>query len=147
MELKLGVGIGPIKFGMQPEEVLSILGEPDAKRYDEQADEQYTWYWEYYEHQLRLAFFEGDNNRLKHLYSISPKLTYNGHEIMYQDAAKVKKEIFGNVIKDWIEDVYISFTISINDEQGLALYTDFGIITQVEIDMPFEEDGESIWTN
>lgn len=78
-EIKSGYGLGQLKFGMNRDEVLNILGAPTEKEaysYTEDDDDQ-TEHWHYDELELSLGFDEEDNWRLVTLAITSQDYEFN----------------------------------------------------------------------
>lgn len=91
MEIKLGIGVNNIKFGMDRSEVKQILGEPTEKElfsYSEE-DEDLTEVWHYDEYDFSLSFDEADNWKLIMIAASEEDCNLNGKEIIGLEFDKV----------------------------------------------------------
>ena len=78
MEISTGVGVGPIKFGMKENEVVSILGSPDDLDELEGVEGEGDWYRELYYFSLgiSLSFNSEDDFKLGNI-----SITGSGHTL------------------------------------------------------------------
>lgn len=91
MEIKIGIGIDKVKFGMERSEVLQILGEPSEKElfsYSEEEDDL-TEVWHYDDHEMSLSFDEADNWLLIMIAASDDSFVLNGKEIIGQSYEQV----------------------------------------------------------
>ncbi|MCB9196528.1 MAG: hypothetical protein H6598_09915 [Flavobacteriales bacterium] len=91
MEIKLGIGVNNIKFGMDRSEVKQILGEPTEKElfsYSEE-DEDLTEVWHYDEYDFSLSFDEADNWKLIMIAASEEDCNLNEKEIIGLEFDKV----------------------------------------------------------
>lgn len=143
MELKLQIGVDSLKFGMTQKEVFEILGSPDRKKVDQEDDEQLLL--EFFRLKLRLTFYLNENGRLGYMRTSNPDLMFKRHKIIGSKIEFAKKEIFGEIINDWEIDEYDFFITHSNDEFWLTLDEEFGTVTNVEVGVTFNDDGEYNW--
>ena len=98
MEVKIGIGLDQIKFGMERSEVLEILGEPTEKElfsYSED-EEDLTEVWHYDENEMSLSFDEADNWRLIMIAASDDTFELKGKDIVgrsYEDVLSILKEL------------------------------------------------------
>jgi len=74
-EIKIGVGLGDIKFGISREDLTKLIGEPDEKDlYNASGEEEgfLTESWHYDELEFSVSFDEEDNWRLTTISTSSP---------------------------------------------------------------------------
>ena len=143
MELKLKVGIDRIKFGLKPDDIDKLLGKPDKIKTDEDNPEKVIWVYNHLK--LRLAFYKDESDRLGYIHSASNDLSYKENIIINTTIEFALEEIFKNIKTNWQVEVYEFFTTYFNDESWLTLTETFGVITEVEMGVPFLNDKEYEW--
>lgn len=143
MRLKPKIGIDKLKFGMTQKDIFEKLGSHDRKRVDEDDDEQVLL--EFYKLQLRLTIYTDEKGRLGYMRTRNANLTFNGYKVIGATIEFAKKEIFGELIKDWEVEEYDFFFTHSNDEFWLTLDEEYGIVTNVEIGVPFKNEEEYNW--
>jgi len=88
-DIKSGLGLGIIKFGMSRDQVREILGEPDELELppysDEKEDQSETWHYDDFE--LSLGFDQEDNWRLGTL-----AITSENYELLGKGLIGLNKE-------------------------------------------------------
>lgn len=98
MEIKIGIGIDKVKFGMERSEVLQILGEPSEKElfsYSEDEDDL-TEVWHYDDQEMSLSFDEADHWRLIMIAASDDTFTYNNQHLIgksYEQVLNALKEM------------------------------------------------------
>ncbi|NJO00435.1 MAG: hypothetical protein HC880_01005 [Bacteroidia bacterium] len=85
-EIKIGTGWGLLQFGMRPDQVRALLGEPDEiERYslsEEGEDEDLTEDWHYDALELSLSFDEVNEWSLSTLATTDPEVTLRGKKLI-----------------------------------------------------------------
>ncbi|PKG42623.1 hypothetical protein [Psychroflexus sp. MES1-P1E] len=145
MELKPEIGIGNLKFGMKRTEVENILGKPDAERIDK--DNENRLILVFNNEKLRLTFYESENKRLGYIETSNSNLTFNGIKILNTNIDFAKKDILGQIMKEWELEEYHSFSTHFNDKYWLTLHSEFETVTNLELGVPFENDEDYKWPN
>lgn len=143
MELKPTRGIGDFTFGMKAEAITAKLGKPD-KIYQDEEDENELIY-QYNKSKLRFTFYQEHEGKLGYIRCSDPQLTYQGKRIIQTPVEKVKKEVFGALIKDWQEDDYNAFVTYISEKYWLVLNAEYDEVTDIELGVPFKNDEEYDW--
>jgi hypothetical protein len=143
MELKPKIGIDNLKFGMTQNEILKILGKPDREKTDEDDDNSILW--EYQAHQMLLTFYKNEENRFGYFRTINQKVTYNGQKIIFSKFQLAQKEIFGKIISKWEKSEYDFLTTYFNETYWLSLNVDYGMITEIQMGVPFKDEDEYAW--
>lgn len=98
MEIKIGIGIDKVKFGMERSEVLQILGEPNEKELFSYAEDEddLTEVWHYDDQELSLSFDEADHWRLIMIAASDDTFTFNNQHLIgksYEQVLNVLKEM------------------------------------------------------
>lgn len=98
MEIKIGIGIDKVKFGMERSEVLQILGEPNEKELFSYAEDEddLTEVWHYDDQELSLSFDEADHWRLIMIAASDDTFTFNNQHLIgksYEQVLDALKEM------------------------------------------------------
>lgn len=80
-EIKLGVGIGSIKFGATMEEIENLMGEPEEIEESDETDEFEHKAWNYWEEGFSFYFDHEDDYRLSCIETANPDVTLWGTKI------------------------------------------------------------------
>lgn len=145
MELKPKIGVENLKFGMTRKEVIGILNDPDRMLTNN--DDKNELILEWNSKKLRLTFYQNEKDRLGYLRTANPEVIFNGEKIMGAELEFVRKEIFGELIPDWEIEEYDFFTTHFNEQNWLTLHVEYGIVTELELGVPFDKDGDFNWPN
>jgi hypothetical protein len=138
-EIKLGIGLGPVRFGMTKAEVKLILGDPSNSEtfsYSD-SDEDLTECWDYQDLELTLNFDEEEDWRLT-MISVTSKfyelqgvslIGLNGEDLL----AQLTKLNIGNVeIEDFSEeDVFDNELIEIEDK-SLSFWLNDDVLDEIQ---------------
>lgn len=143
MEIKPKVGVDDLRFGMTRTEVISILGEPDRSFTD--GDDENELQLEWNDIKLRLTFYQNHNDRFGYLRTKNQNLTFEGKKILEESFEIVRTEVFGNVIEKWECDDYGTFLTYFNDKYWLTCQVEYGIVSNVEMGVPFKNEEEYEW--
>lgn len=98
MEIKIGIGLDQVKFGMERSEVQKILGEPSEKELFSYAEdeEDLTEVWHFDDKELSLSFDEADDWRLIMIAASDDSFTLGGKDIVgrsYEEVSAILKEL------------------------------------------------------
>ena len=143
MKLRPNKGIGNLKFGMFQKMVYQTIGIPDRIKEDE--DDSDNLYLEYNEQRLRLTIYKNENNRLGYFYCENPELTFNDKKIIGGEIDWVKKEVFGDLVKNWEIDEYDFWSTHSDSNNWITLNVEFGRVKCVEIGAPWKNEDEYDW--
>ena len=98
MEIKIGIGLDQIKFGMERSEVKQILGDPSEKElfsYSEDEDDL-TEVWHYDDSELSLSFDEADDWKLIMMAGSDDTFTLQGKDIVgksYEEVSSILNDL------------------------------------------------------
>ncbi|MEQ9089799.1 MAG: hypothetical protein RIE52_01845 [Balneola sp.] len=143
MEVKLGVGIGELRFGIELSEAEDLLGSFDEHKID--GDDNNRLVYVFNEKKIRLTFYKSEKNRLGYIETSNPSVSFKGIQILEKNIEFIKKEVLGEHIKDWIIDEYFSFKSHFNDEFYFSLHEEYRKVTNIELGVPFKDDEEYNW--
>lgn len=137
-EIKLGIGIGELKFGISLEEVLKIMGEPDEKHRENFSDEDVDFYaeeWHYDELELSLSFDMLERLELSTISVSSISYLLNGQQLIGQSRADVEKAIATmDLSSDWeeLKNIEDGGDLISNEDEGLSLWYEDNILTEIQ---------------
>ncbi len=103
-QLKLGVGVGPLRFGMTMDEVRAAIGEPEEVEISDENDEFDHQAWNYLELGYSLYFDEEDGNRLSCIETDRPGLALFGQSALGKSPAEIKTIMADNGYPDAEEE-------------------------------------------
>jgi len=146
MDIKLGIGLGDIKFGFTREQVLAILGEPDEKEtysYSD-SDEDLTEAWHYDDIEISISFNEEDDWRLSTIAISSEESTLGGKKIIGLSKEELLAEIKKLDLTDY-ESRKVSETEELisSDTGEINFWVDDNTITEIQWG-PFFLDEDTI---
>src|SRR5688572_16802763 len=81
-EIKLGQGIGELKFGLTMDEVEAIMGKPEEVEESEEDEEFEYEVWNYWEEGYSCYFDEDDDYRLGLIETANENVTLFGQKIL-----------------------------------------------------------------
>lgn len=145
MEIYPKTGIGKAKFGLKEADVLAIFGQPDWRFEQKEEDEigSTRLNLEYFDLNLRLVFHEDEGGRLAYLHCQNTDLTFNGHRVIGSKIDFAKNTVFASLGQNWEVDEYEYWqTHGLFEGVWLCLNVEFGRVTEIEIGVPFLENGE-----
>lgn len=143
MLLKPNIGIDNIKFGMSRKDVLDILGEPDRVIDFDEGDNETILEWNSVK--IRLTFYKDEGERFGYFRTINPELKYNDLKIIGSEISVVKDNIFGKLISKWEIEEYDFFTSHFNEQNWISLHEEYGIVTNLEMGVPFLNEEDYLW--
>ncbi|MEQ8903794.1 hypothetical protein [Ekhidna sp.] len=147
-----GVGLGKLKFGMNRDEVKSILGEPDHQEithYSEDESDQ-SDAWEYHPLRLDLSFEEAEDWRLTILSVSSEDYLFKGSSLigLSQDELMDELEMLG--VKDLeIEDMssedHPAQTMIASESFGMNFWLHKDILEEIQWGPLFADEQTIKW--
>lgn len=142
MELRPGIGIGPVIFGLTPEEVIDTLGQPDRVGLDEEDEGSLSY--QYNHLRLRLTFYERTDGRLGYIRCAHPQLRYR-HEKVIGNAVSKVQFLLRRSRKSWHFETYEFFEAYFDEQHWLTLNVEYGNVISIELGLPFDELGNYEW--
>jgi hypothetical protein len=141
MELKPGVGIDQLTFGLLQTDVIRILGVPD-KIFEEEEEEENDTIYQYNQLKLRLTFYNQEDERLGYIRCANPELTCKGQKLLGEPVEDVIPKAFAASDK-WDIERYDFFDTYLNVKNWIVLNVDYEVITEVEIGVPYDDDSDT----
>lgn len=143
MEVKPEIGIGELTFGMKRAQVEKILGKPDIEKTDQ--DHENKLILVFNSTKFRLTYYKNEDNRLGYIETSNPEISFNGIPILGTPIDIAENEVFGEFIEEWTLEEYHTFSTHFNERYWLTLHSEFEVVTQLELGVPFENDEAYKW--
>ena len=144
MDIKLGLGIEDIHFGMTQDEIESLLGKPDRTCKDEEYGESEPMI-QYNSIKTRLTFYKNNNGKLGYIRSSNPDLKYKNQRIIGKTILE-SLNVFNDIPKDkWELEQYDFWIQYFNEDWWITLRFDYDKLSEIEIGVPFKNDEEYDW--
>ena len=144
MEIKLGIGLDNIIFGLTQGEIENILGKPDRVRMDEEYEE-FEPMLQFNSIKTRLTFYKNHRDKLGYIRSSNPDLNYKNKKIIGKSISEAF-DIFDEIPKDnWQITEYDFWIEYFNEDWWIILRCDYSEVTQIEIGVPFKDEDEYNW--
>lgn len=109
LDIRPGIGLGEVKFGMSREQVETLLGKPEAKEvvsYSEEDEDEKSDSWEYHGLRIDLSFEEAEDWRLVIISVSSEQYLLNGKALIGSDQEELMTELAQLEITDLtVEDL------------------------------------------
>lgn len=137
-DIELGIGIGELKFGISPEKVLEIMGEPTEKHRESFSDEDVDFYaeeWHYDEMELSLSFDMLEKLELSTISVSSESFLLDGKQLIGKSRKEVEVAITSmDLSSEWEEmkNIDDGGDLLSNEEEGLSLWYEDDILTEIQ---------------
>ena len=142
MELYPGIGIGPVVFGLLPNDVIDTLGQPDRVGLDEEDEGSLSY--QYNHLKLRLTFYERTDGKLGYIRCAHPNLSYRSSKIIGKPVDRVQY-LLRKSRRSWQQETYEFFDAYFNEQHWLTLNVEYDAVVSLELGLPFDEVGNYIW--
>ncbi len=144
-DIKIGIGLGNIKFGITREDLLKIAGEPSET--EQFSDENYiTETWHYDEDEFSVAFDEEDNWRLTTIAVSSAKYTLSGNKLIALSFSNVlgliKDENLGD---NELEDIGENQQILSFVDKSINFWFENKVLSEIQWGLLWEDEDTPIW--
>ena len=145
-EIKLGVGLGDLKFGLTMDEVEAIMGEPEEVEESEEDEEFEYQVWNYWEEGYSFYFDEDDDYRLGLIETANEETTLFGQKIFSMTQAEIeellKKNGISNAEKETMETGEKHLTY---EKEMLDMYFDKDALVTIKFGVFVSDDLEVKW--
>lgn len=125
-------GIAGLLFGMQTQQVESILGAPDRQYRDEDENIIYL----YSTHKLRLTFYADEAFRLGYAITSNKQATLLGYTVIGNPLDEMLEAL---PFKSWEREDFDSVTNHFNESNWLTLQSEYGEVIRIEIGAMIDE--------
>lgn len=143
MNLKPGVGVDNLIFGMRQSEIEQIMGKPDQTMVDD--DDEIQIMWIYNKQKIRLTFYANEDNKLGYIRTSNVDISFNNIKLLGLDINFVINKIFEDLNGDWETDEYAFFSTYTNYEHWIVINVEYGVVESVELGLPFNDDDTYKW--
>lgn len=149
MEIKIGKGIGAVRFGMQEKKVLELLGPADELDVSEEIDGTVTRTLEYYDLGLSFSFDSDDGDKLSSIALSDKDRDFHGLRIGIN-----KEEVLTIASNtDWGEPEYddlsyddaFSLEVIMYDKISLSVWLEDNEVTEIEFGPIWADEDTIIW--
>jgi hypothetical protein len=143
MEIKIGIGVDELIFGLTESQVEEILG---------LANKIYTTdggcrRLQFFDRMLELSF-EPDNDGLLGWIEVhNPDATLFGHKLLSQPRERVLEVIVSKLGQPSECEDYASFDTVFYEEHWLEFHFNFGRLTHINFGVLYGKDDETLWPN
>lgn len=151
-EIKAGVGLGELKFGMTREQVKQLLGDPEEKDtfvYEEEENaEAESWYYDSLD--LSLEFDAEENWRLVTIEVNSEEYLFNNISLIGLSKEELKSKLSNLNVQDWehealpLEEAPTHELLS-SDQLGINFWFDEDTLTEIQWGPLFSDEDAVIW--
>lgn len=145
-EIKLGYGIGDLRFGLSMEDVEDLMGEPEEVEESDEEDEFEHKAWNYWDSGFSFYFDKEDDYRLSCIETANPNVTLFGKKIFEMGQEEVeslfKEHGVQNVEKEKIEN---NVTCLSYEHEMIDLYFEEGKLLAVNFGVHMDDNLEVLW--
>jgi hypothetical protein len=139
--IQIGIGIGDVKFGMSPDQVKALLGEPDEVNKQVYSDEDPDYYsieWHYDAIEMSVVFDMMETLELATISISSESFTLEGNSLIGNTIEKVMALLDKtDLSSEWeeLEEEEDNSRSFVNEEEGLSLYFEDGLLSELQLEM------------
>ncbi len=151
-EIKAGIGLDDIKFGMEKEEVQSILGDPNEidTHTDNEEEESKTESWHYDELELSISFEELDSMRLFSIAVSGENYEFKNKKLIGLSKQDLLKELEALKIddlqtEDWATEDHIKQELIFSENQSINFWMEDGELSEIQWGPLFEDEETIKW--
>ena len=145
-DIRLGKGLGKIKFGLTMEEVEELLGEPEEVEESDEEDEFEHEAWNYWEDGYSLYFDKEDNYRLSCIETANRDVQLWGERIFEMSKDQIIQLFSDNDIKNPEEEEAETGETRVSYEKEMIdLYFDEDQLIAVNFGVFISDNLEVIW--
>ncbi|MBC3539496.1 hypothetical protein ACFSC6_18395 [Rufibacter sediminis] len=145
-EIKLGYGIGDLRFGLSMDDVEEIMGEPEEVEESDEEDEFEHKAWNYWDSGFSFYFDKEDDYRLSCIETANPNVTLFGKKIFEMSQQEVedlfKQNGVQSVEKEKIEN---NVTCLSYEHEMIDLYFEEGKLLAVNFGVHMDDNLEVLW--
>jgi len=144
-DIKIGIGLGNIKFGITREELLKISGEPTET--EQFADENYTTEtWHYDEDEFSVSFDEEDNWRLTTIAVSSDKYTFSANKLINLPFNKVMELLKDENLGDnELENIDENQQILSFMDKSINFWFENKVLSEIQWGLLWKDEDTPIW--
>lgn len=145
-EIRLGYGIGDLRFGLSMEDVEEIMGEPEEIEESDEEDEFEHKAWNYWDTGFSFYFDQEDDYRLSCIETANPNVTLWGKKIFELSQQEVeslfKEQGVQTVEKEAVEN---NVTCLSYEKEMIDLYFEEGKLLAINFGVHMDDNLEVLW--
>lgn len=142
MEIKIGIGLDNIVFGIFQEDVINLLGEPDKISETEKVD-GIVYY--YNNQMIKIKFDLLENGKLYSFEVYNPKVTMFNREIINKEKNEILDLLKLNGYCDTVQEDYEFFETVFCKEVWSTFAFEFDRLTNIEFSPLSDTNDKTIW--
>ncbi len=150
--VKIGEGLGSIKFGITRDQLAEILGQPDEKdgfSY-EGGEEEDTEAWHYDELELSFSFDKDDDWRLGTIASSAANTTFEGEKVIDLDTDSLMnllaiKGYKNAVLEDLSTDELPNHSVVTLENESINFWFEEGELSEIQWSPLWQDEETIIW--
>lgn len=144
MEIKIGIGLDNLVFGMSQDDVKSILGEPNKIDNDKYVSGSRY----YYNSKMITIRFDGDEDfKLFSIEVFNDEVIFFGQKVIGNFKKDIEKLLRDNGYSDFEYEDYVSFDTLFCDEIYSTFNFEFDRLRSIEFSPLFIDDNVIAWPN
>lgn len=137
-KIEIGKGLGPVRFGMTRNDLISVCGEPNEKEevsYSEDGDER-SDSWHYDDDEFSVTFDEIDEWLLGTIATSAEEVTLQGHKVIGLSKSKIIELIAKLELGDVEEEDFMAEgendTMIAVEDSSIFFWLQDGIVSEVQ---------------
>lgn len=138
MKLHPKNGVDKLLFGMKQKDVVALYGEPEKQYNDDDGNNIFL----YYQHKLRLTFYEEEDFRLGYIITSNENMTLLDRKVMGENIGQLKADLPFN---SWEVEAFDSTENHFNESNWLTLQSEFDTVIRVELGAIIKDMDEFDW--
>jgi len=154
-EVKVGEGLGDIKFGITRDELKRMMGEPEEKdgfSYDEEDQAVSTEAWHYDDLELSFSFDEDDQWLLGTIASSSEDTTFEGESVIGLDVDSLMNLLKNKGYEDAKQedlstDEFPNHHVVVLEEDSINFWFEDGKLSEIQWGPVWEDEETIVWPN
>ena len=145
-EIKLGTGLGDIRFGLNMDEIETLLGEPEEIEESDDEDEFEHQAWNYWDEGYSLYFDKEDDYRLSCIETANPNVTLWGKRIFEMNQPEIMEMFKEKGITDYETEKLDTGEVRLSYEREMIdLYFEDGRLLAINFGVFIGDDLEVKW--
>lgn len=153
IDIKIGTGLGDVKFGMTRDEVEAILGKPEFQEitsFEDEGEEFKSDSWEYHGLRVDLSFEEAEDWKLVIISVSSDDYLLNEKQLIGSDMEELMSELTELNINDIeVEDLSTDenpdFVLVASEEHAINFWVSEDVTEEIQWGPHINEDNTIAW--
>ncbi|MET3046933.1 hypothetical protein [Flavobacterium covae] len=138
MKINPKIGIDQLVFGMKPNDVIKLYGQPNKQFEDEEQNLIYL----YNDQKWRLTFYEDEEFRLGYIISSNPDLILFEKTILAQPINEIKELLNTRKLKPLEIESFDSVDNYFNESNWMIFQVEYGSVIRFELGAVFNDHSD-----